>query len=315
MLYCVIPTPTRSRRRTNPTSLLPSPLPPPTYPPSRFDNTPPPLEVYNFVWNRTRMIRKDFSLQNFVGGNHHAVCTEVHERVVRYHACMASQMVAEENFVSQQNTEQLGQTLKSLKEFYDAAAAEGEGYANEAELRGYFLLANLRSKGEWLGYVEGCREAVRRSPQVRFAEQAYLALSTDNYARFFHLVRRASYLQACLMAQCFWHVRRRAICIMSSGHNKQEVPLAKLVRLLELEDEADAADLCARCGMAVSAAPGGQCNAQDAGSGEAATGGTVTFDKKKFVSNPDPPPPRVLVRAVESKAVGRTRRAICDGRV
>jgi hypothetical protein len=81
---------------------------------------------------------------------------------------MASQMVAEENFVSQQNTEQLGQTLKSLKEFYDGAAAEAEGggggaavaYPNEAELRGYFLLSNLRSKGEWLGYVEGCRKEV-----------------------------------------------------------------------------------------------------------------------------------------------------------
>ena len=31
--------------------------------------TPPPLDVYQFIWDRTRMIRKDFILQNYSSVN------------------------------------------------------------------------------------------------------------------------------------------------------------------------------------------------------------------------------------------------------
>ena len=42
---------------------------------------PPPLDVYQFVWDRTRMIRKDFILQNYIGtgGKCDAIAVRCHE--------------------------------------------------------------------------------------------------------------------------------------------------------------------------------------------------------------------------------------------
>lgn len=88
--------------------------------------TPPPLDVYQFIWNRTRMIRKDFTLQNYVGtgGNCDARAVRCHERIARWHAMCEHQLSHINDFVvmqSQQNIQELGQTMKTLNQFYDDA--------------------------------------------------------------------------------------------------------------------------------------------------------------------------------------------------
>eukprot|EP00977_Amphora_coffeiformis_P027459 scaffold34612_cov165-Amphora_coffeaeformis.AAC.25 len=92
----------------------------------RFKKTPPPLEVYQFIWDRTRMIRKDFTLQNYVGtgGNCDARAVRCHERIARWHAMCEHQLSHINDFVvmqSQQNIQELGQTMKTLNQFYDDA--------------------------------------------------------------------------------------------------------------------------------------------------------------------------------------------------
>ena len=79
--------------------------------------TPPPLEVYQFIWDRTRMIRKDFTLQNYVGtgGKCDARAVRSHERIARWHAMCEHQLSHIPEFVtmqSQQNIQELGQTMK-----------------------------------------------------------------------------------------------------------------------------------------------------------------------------------------------------------
>ena len=79
--------------------------------------TPPPLEVYQFIWDRTRMIRKDFTLQNYVGtgGQCDARAVRCHERIARWHAMCEHQLSHIPDFVtmqSQQNIQELGQTMK-----------------------------------------------------------------------------------------------------------------------------------------------------------------------------------------------------------
>mmetsp|Transcript_1827 Transcript_1827/g.4769 ORF Transcript_1827/g.4769 Transcript_1827/m.4769 type:complete len:1347 (-) Transcript_1827:2062-6102(-) len=96
-------------------------------PDQRFPQTnvpPPPLDVYQFIWDRTRMIRKDFILQNYVGtgGRCDAKAVRCHERIARWHAMCEHQLSHIEDFVkmqSQQNMQELGQTLKTLNAFYD----------------------------------------------------------------------------------------------------------------------------------------------------------------------------------------------------
>ncbi|KAL7574910.1 hypothetical protein ACA910_010740 [Epithemia clementina (nom. ined.)] len=86
--------------------------------------TPPSLDVYQFIWDRTRMVRKDFILQNYVGtsGKCDARAVRCHERIARWHAMCEHQLSHIDDFVimqSQQNIQELGQTMKTLNQYYD----------------------------------------------------------------------------------------------------------------------------------------------------------------------------------------------------
>lgn len=90
-----------------------------------FENgIPPSLDVYQFIWDRTRMVRKDFILQNYVGtgGKCDARAVRCHERIARWHAMCEHQLSHIPEFVtkqSQQNIQELGQTMKTLNQYYD----------------------------------------------------------------------------------------------------------------------------------------------------------------------------------------------------
>lgn len=85
---------------------------------------PAPLEAYQFIWDRTRMVRKDFILQNYVGtgGKCDARAVRCHERIARWHAMCEHQLSHIPDFVrmqSQQNIAEMGQAMKTLNLFYD----------------------------------------------------------------------------------------------------------------------------------------------------------------------------------------------------
>ena len=70
------------------------------------------------------MVRKDFILQNYVGtgGNCSARAVRCHERIARWHAMCEHQLSHIDDFVtmqSQQNIQELGQTMKTLNQYYD----------------------------------------------------------------------------------------------------------------------------------------------------------------------------------------------------
>jgi SAC3/GANP family len=70
------------------------------------------------------MVRKDFILQNYVGtgGRCDARAVRCHERIARWHCMCEHQLSHITDFVvmqSQQNVQELGQTMKTLNQFYD----------------------------------------------------------------------------------------------------------------------------------------------------------------------------------------------------
>ena len=72
------------------------------------------------------MVRKDFTLQNFVGtgGQCDARAVRCHERIARWHVMCEHQLSHIPDYVkmqSQQNIQELGQTMKTLNHFYDDA--------------------------------------------------------------------------------------------------------------------------------------------------------------------------------------------------
>lgn len=70
------------------------------------------------------MVRKDFTLQNYVGtgGKCDARAVRCHERICRWHTMCEHQLSHIQEFVSmqsQQNIQELGQTMKTLNQLYD----------------------------------------------------------------------------------------------------------------------------------------------------------------------------------------------------
>ena len=72
------------------------------------------------------MVRKDYILQNYIGtgGKCDARAVRCHERIARWHAMCEHQLSHIPEFVahqSQQNIAELGQTMKTLNNYYEDA--------------------------------------------------------------------------------------------------------------------------------------------------------------------------------------------------
>lgn len=229
-------------------------------PDPRFNppRTPELIELYNFCWDRCRMIRKDFVLQNYrgAGGRVHPIVLDVHERIARYHILSEHELCEVPSFVAQQNMEQLGQTLKSLNELYDESRKVGDpAYLSpfEAEFRGFFILCMIdNGRGsDVLKFVKGLAPQVRESPQVKFAMQVFVARHTQDYYTFFKLLRAATYLQACLVFRWIPSVRSQALERMNRAYRNQPFPMDDLVEALCFDDMDHAESVCSHHGLDV----------------------------------------------------------------
>ncbi|DAZ93548.1 TPA: hypothetical protein N0F65_006536 [Lagenidium giganteum] len=215
------------------------------------------IELYNFCWDRTRMIRKDLVLQNYRGGGGrvHPIVLDIHERIARYHILSEHELCEVTSFVAQQNMEQLGQTLKSLNELYDESNKLGDpAYQSpfEAECRAYFILCTLdNGRGlDVLKFVKGLPKPILDSPQVKFAMKVFVARHTNDFFQFFKLLKEATYLVSCLMFRYIPGVRSAALESMNRAF-RGSYTLEDLVSLLCFDDEDHAESVLTKHGIDV----------------------------------------------------------------
>ena len=82
------------------------------------------------------------------------------------------------------------------------------------------------------------RPEVRNSAEVKFALEVFSSLNSNNYVRFFKLLKSASYLSTCIIHRYFTQMRSQALKTMSKAYRPQEMfPLNGLVDILALEDK------------------------------------------------------------------------------
>ena len=138
-------------------------------------------EWYDFLWSRTRAIRKDITQQHFCD----LTSVTLLEKCARFHIHCAATMVEEDLsiFEPKINDENLTKCIQSLKEFYYDLSLKGERCPNEAEFRCYDILLNL-ADSDILREVKHLSREIRESPQVSFAVHAFFALSSNNYIKF-----------------------------------------------------------------------------------------------------------------------------------
>uniref|UniRef100_A0A8C2YBY4 Germinal-center associated nuclear protein n=1 Tax=Coturnix japonica TaxID=93934 RepID=A0A8C2YBY4_COTJA len=211
-------------------------------------------EWYDFVWNRTRGIRKDITQQHLCN----PLMVSLIEKCTRFHIHCAHHLCEEpmSSFDAKINNENMTKCLQSLKEMYQDLANKGIYCESEAEFRGYSVLLNL-NKGDILREVQQFHPEVRNSPEVRFAVQAFAALNSNNFVRFFKLVQAASYLNACLLHCYFNQIRKDALKSLNIAYTVSTqrctvFPLDHLVRMLLFKDCEEATDFISYYGLSVS---------------------------------------------------------------
>ncbi|CAN9497974.1 unnamed protein product [Ophioblennius macclurei] len=207
---------------------------------------------YDFVWNRTRGIRKDITQQ-------HLCCpmtVSLIEKCTRFHVHCAHHLCEEHmsSFDAKINNENMTKCMQSLKEMYEDLAMRQVFCPREAEFRQYSVLLKLND-GDILREVQQFRDEVRNSPEVKFAVQAFAAVNCNNFVRFFKLVKRASYLASCLLHRYFNQVRAKALKNLNTAHTvgprSTAFPVDDIVRMLMFRDASEAADFIQQYGLNV----------------------------------------------------------------
>ncbi|CAD5118677.1 DgyrCDS7362 [Dimorphilus gyrociliatus] len=192
-------------------------------------------EWYDFLWNRTRAIRKDITQQQLCDTS----TVSLVEKCARFHIYCSHRLCELHMAVFDKkiNDENLTKCLQTLKELYKDLESKGILCPNEAEFRSYIVLMNLNG-GDCLREVQQLRFEVRESKQVRYVVKVHQTLNANNYVRFFKLVKKASFLQAAILHRYFVQVRTFALKVMCKAYTANtQIPIGDLVDQLCFEDE------------------------------------------------------------------------------
>ncbi|CAM9421682.1 unnamed protein product, partial [Ectocarpus sp. 8 AP-2014] len=184
--------------------------------PSRADSAEEETEhdLYNFVWDRFRMVRSDYNMQGYnpVVGLVSEASIVAHERMARWYVLMANRMEKNSMQTHRFNLKSIVETLKKLYEFYTIRVSRGEvsgGLAspNEPEIMAYYLLTVLEQDGGIevqrlvKDLVRSRREEVLDSPEIKGALKVVRAWHAGDYVTFFRAFRQQGVMHRCLMSQ------------------------------------------------------------------------------------------------------------------
>ncbi|XP_038891506.1 SAC3 family protein B isoform X2 [Benincasa hispida] len=206
------------------------------------------LGIYNFLWDRMRAIRMDLRMQHLF--NEKAIT--MLEQMIRLHIIAMHELCEfskgegfAEGFDAHLNIEQMNKTSVELFQMYEDHRKRGIIVPSEKEFRGYYALLKLdKHPGYKVEPAELSLDLAKMTPEMRqtaevkFARDVARACRTSNFIAFFRLVRKASYLQACLMHAHFAKLRTQALASLHSGvQNNQGLPIAHVRKWIGMEEE------------------------------------------------------------------------------
>ena len=171
---------------------------------------------FNFLWNRTRSIRNDMTIQNM----HTIESVELIEKVTRFHIFCGYALsdCDYHEFDPKVNTEHYSKSMQTLKHIYYDLSRKGLQCANEAEFRCYELLKNLNNPTSAM--VEAAKYAPRvlNDPKFQLALKMHRAFTQGNLVRFLRLYKNeASFLMSCILHPLLTETRISVLKCLSSS--------------------------------------------------------------------------------------------------
>jgi len=189
--------------------------------------------IHKFVWDRTRGIRNDFSIQQVRKQDDVKIAVECYERIARFHILSLHQLANPDNllegehFDAHQEREQLNNTLLSLMYYYDDNRHLIQ-FPNEAEFRAYCIIFELQSQHPDLeDRMQSWPSSLLNDQRVQTAFQLYssagntlfdqgplrpltpFSIAQGNAGSFWKVLssKAVPYLMACVAEIYFGHVR------------------------------------------------------------------------------------------------------------
>ncbi|KAG0155990.1 hypothetical protein PDIDSM_3166 [Penicillium digitatum] len=237
--------------------------------------------IHMFVWNRTRSIRNDFSVQQLTQEEDVKTAVVCLERIARFHIVslhLLSNPANTEQFDRHQEREQLNNTMLSLMYYYDDNR-ERIHFPNEDEFRAYHILFSIHDQRPDLeARVQKWPTALLASPRVQVALELFAAacntwepqgaldsrrpnaVAQGFYARFFNIVNSpsVSYLMACVAEVYFNHIRQTAIRAiwkaycrtpLSQQSKNDHWTVEELTKVLHFDDDEQTIEYCNAQGL------------------------------------------------------------------
>lgn len=213
-------------------------------------------KVHKFVWDRTRAIRNDFSIQQVTKPDDVRIAIDCFERIARFHILALHQLSLPENvenneFDAHQELEQLNKTLLSLTYYYDDNR-ETVISPNEAEFRAYMIMIEIEYSRPNLEQRAGTwRKPVLEDLHVQMALSLYAScggieddqgpwfagtefeVARSNPQSFFVFLKssKVPYLLACAAEISFHYIRG---VILESVWTQYKDAVAKSLELRDL---------------------------------------------------------------------------------
>jgi hypothetical protein len=292
-------------------------------------------KVHNFIWNRTRAIRRDFSIQQVSRPEDLRIAIECYERIARFHILslhdLSQPTKPYPEYDYKQDREQLDKTLLSLMQYYDDSRGRIE-LPNEPEFRAYCIVFQIQDFTPDLeDRVQTWPIEVARDSRVQTALELYAAAGSitelkgplktsaiqqfnaqQDWQVFFNLVEsaRVSFLMGCVAEIFFNFIRHQTLdCIVRSAPKFRQtgrpnpnhfVEIETLRNLLAFDEEDEVIEFCARYGLPV------QENGNDIQLDITRLAGTP-------LSQPQTPAPPLRTSLISNKRYGRSFPAVISG--
>ena len=197
-------------------------------------------KVHKFVWDRTRGIRNDFSIQQVTKIDDLRIAIDCFERIARFHILSLHQLSRSTGtgFDHHQEREQLNNTLLSLMYYY-ADSRHKLTSSNEAEFRAYCIIFEIQDQRPDLeDRAQNLPRPILKDSRVQIALKLYAAagntsdeqgplrprtqfpVAQANTGGFWNLVQSnaVSYMMACVAEIYFGLVRRTALQAISKAY-------------------------------------------------------------------------------------------------
>ena len=224
-------------------------------------------KVHKFVWDRTRGIRNDFSIQQVTKIDDLRTAIDCFERIARFHILSLHQLSrsAGTGFDHHQEREQLNNTLLSLMYYYDDSRHKLVSL-NEAEFRAYCIIFEIQDQRPDLeDRAQNWPRHILKDSRVQIALRLYAAagntsdeqgplrprtqfpVAQANTGGFWNLVQSnaVSYMMACVAEIYFGLVRKTALQAISKAYRAKrpgqtrmdDWTLKELTEALGFDDE------------------------------------------------------------------------------